>query len=113
MKEELFVFIVKLKNMRDYYIEAMQEILESEGISVTLEQAERIAQDYEDIRTTIREHESKAPELYSPSSNEEAEAWKAKCQRLSNKIEVYENYIKSRTGAGYVTEQDGLLILEE
>lgn len=105
--------------MKDYDIEAMQEVLNDYGIEVSFEKAKDIASDFIDIYQNNREHES--PVYFS---NKESDFMRAErlqkeldnMKRIYNKSkndnEIYERYIKNRLGASYVEVENGMVYFE-
>lgn len=105
--------------MRDYDIEAMQEVLEEHGIEVTFNKAKEIAADFIDCYISNREGEAPIPCPNKESDFERADrlqreldVMKRKYNLAKDENEVYNKYIQKRSGAITVGVENGLVYFE-
>ena len=105
--------------MRDYDIEAMQEILAEYDIEVSFDKAKGIASDFIDCYITQRECEIPVPCPNKESDFERAERLQKELNAMLRKYEIekerseiYERYILKRSGAISVVVENGLIYFE-
>lgn len=105
--------------MRDYDIEAMQEILHDYDIEVSLDKAKGIANDFIDCYTTHRECETPINGVCKESDFERAERLQKELDKMrrmysmaNERSEVYERYILKRSRAISIGVENGRIYFE-
>lgn len=100
--------------MREYDIEAMQEVLEEYGIEVSFETAKGIANDFIDCYISNREHE--APVFFADKESDfqraerlqkELDILKRKYNKEQQDNEIYNSYISKKLGVERVGVDNG------
>lgn len=105
--------------MRDYDIEAMQEILAEYDIEVSFDKAKGIASDFIDCYITQREYEIPVPCPNKESDFERAERLQRELDKMNRMYSmanersmIYETYIRKRSGAIAVGVENGRIYFE-
>lgn len=106
--------------MREYDIEAMQEVLEEHNIEVPFEVAKEIAEDFIVCYQSNREHESPVPSLSKESDFMRAERLQRELDKIKRELksantknEVFEKYILEKNNASYVGIDNGRIYIEK
>lgn len=105
--------------MREYDIEAMQEVLEEHGFEVSFEKAKEIAEDFIVCYQSNRECEAPVPCPNKDSDFERAERLQRELDTLKRKYnkeqqenEVYNSYISKKLGVERVGIDNGRIYFE-
>lgn len=105
--------------MRDYDIEAMQEVLEEHGFEVSFEKAKEIAEDFIVCYQSNRECEAPVPCPSKESDFERAERLQRELNNLKSKYnkeqqenEVYNKYISKSLGVERVGIDNGRIYFD-
>lgn len=105
--------------MRDYDIEAMQEILAEHGIYVSSQDAKSIASDFIDCYITHRECETprhmnclESDYARAERLQRELDKMKRMYSMVNERSDVYERYILKRSGAISIGVENGRIYFE-
>lgn len=105
--------------IREYDVEAMQEVLAEQGIEVTFDKAKEIAEDFIDCYISNKEGEAPVPCQNKESDFMRAERLQRELDIMTRKYNtakdensVYERYIRKRSGAISVGVENGLVYFE-
>lgn len=105
--------------MRQYDIEAMQEVLEEHGFEVSFEKAKEIAEDFIVCYQSNRECEAPVPCTNKESDFERSERLQKELDNLKRKYnkeqqenEVYNSYISKKLGVDRVGIDNGRIYFE-